>query len=132
MSRLHVMMFVLVSSLFPLAAEAQQVFRDEASFLASAGVVAFEGFEAYPTEQCGYPGTMAASAFATSTFSVAIAPLIYDAAYLCIGTGTTGPDMWGPHPTEGNNALIAWSDAGQMVLTFSLRGKNEPTPSAFI
>jgi hypothetical protein len=123
MSRVHVMMFVLVLSLFPLAAEAQQVFRDEASFLAAAGVVAFEGFESYPTEQCRVAGTMAATAFATSTFNVTNTPLNVDGAYLCIGNETTGPDTYGAKPTEGNNALVAWSDAGEMVLTFTLRGK---------
>jgi hypothetical protein len=82
------------------------VYYDRASFLAAAGLVTTEGFEAYATNTCTYGGPSPSNTFVGTSFTVTSTPTS-GSSFLCTGTAGSGPV-----PTEGNNALIAGSNTG--------------------
>ncbi len=90
-------------------------FTDEAAFLRVAGtVVAVEGFESLPHENCGTGQTQ--TDLVMPFFSINIAPYILypnstETVFLCVGDANLSYDP-GAGPTEGNNALIAGSMTG--------------------
>lgn len=91
-------------------ASADQIYLNRADFLAAAGsrgiVVTVEGFESFPIcPDCSMGGPSPVTSLTTALFTVTTTPLDGGSAFLC--TGTTNPND--PHPTAGNNALIAGS-----------------------
>lgn len=108
----------LCFAIWPSFAEGQ-VYRDESSFLAAVGEIAFEGFENFPTEDCSFGGATPASVIRFDRFRVATEPLEGGTSFLCVGTTILSP---GPAPTKGTNALIAGSNTVDRVrLIFSMR-----------
>jgi hypothetical protein len=95
-----------------------QVFRDKASFAKATGELILQGFEAYPTEQCGGGGALQATSFTSPTFTVTTTATS-GTSFLCIGTASQ--DSYDPRPTDGSNALIAGSNTGiPWSLTFKI------------
>jgi hypothetical protein len=102
----------------PTLAHGQQVFTDEAAFLAAVRNVTVESFESVPTDpqSCTTGGT----AVDVGTISIITEPADGGTSFLCIGSTGDG----GPRPTDGANALIAGSNTGdRWTLTLSIRGK---------
>ena len=115
MSRVALMLSCVLS--LPLAAEAQQVYRDKAAFLAAVGEVTFQGFESYPHQpDCSAGGSNPVTFFATPSFTITQTPLDGGTSFLCIGTA----GAYDPSPTEGINALIAGSISPRMANTIEV------------
>jgi hypothetical protein len=103
------------------AALGDQISLNRSGFLAAAGAsgmtITVEGFESFSTcPDCSSGGPSPVTSLATSLFTVTTTPTSGGTSFFCIGTAAGGP-----HPTAGNNALIAGSMTGDpWILTFQL------------
>ena len=99
-------------------ASAGDIYRDRATFLAATDAVSTEGFESFPTyTNCSSGGPSPVTSLTTELFTVTTTPRDGGTAFLCTGTHAIDD----PHPTEGNNALVAGSNTGDTwFLDFSL------------
>lgn len=106
---------VLVALLLSVSVAAQQVFTDQAAFIAASGPLGAESFECFPS------GDMASSTpLETPVFVMTIQPVLSSA--LAPMNVQASPNPSGPHATDGTRFVQAGATPsinGQFDLTFN-------------